>query len=164
MASQFTGVYPTDQKEENFIEFSKNIRNKKASHPFIIANTDIARKSGTHWWSFLDTDEKDTLFLFDSLGTLGLLSFIVEDDLDIFNKLIPGQFKQIFPKDYEITLLKWKFSMEKYKKLKDKEINKLSDTTKHFYKFLYKFGKYKGVKKHFHVATVDDNVQSIDRY
>ena len=97
----------------------------------------------------MDTDEKDTLFLFDSLGTLGLLSFIVEDDLDIFNKLIPGQFKQIFPEDYEITLLKWKFSMEKYKKLKDKEVNKLSDTAKHFYKFLYKFGKYKGVKNTF---------------
>ena len=32
-------------------------------YPFMIANTDLARKPGVHWWSFLDTDEKDTLFL-----------------------------------------------------------------------------------------------------
>ena len=56
--------------------------------------------------SFLDTDEKDTLFLFDSFGSYGLLNFIVNNDLDVFKRVIRGQIKQIFEKDNKITLLK----------------------------------------------------------
>ena len=44
----------------------------------MVANTDLEKKSGTHWWSFLDIDAKDTLFFFDSFGSFGLLNFIVE--------------------------------------------------------------------------------------
>ena len=58
------------------------------------AKTDPARKPRIHWWSFLDTDERDTLFFFDSFGTLGLLNFIVTNYLNIFKKLIPGHIKQ----------------------------------------------------------------------
>ena len=58
-----------------------------------------APKSSTHWWSFLDTEQKDTLFLFDSMESYRLLNFIVQNYPDIFNKLIPGQFKQIYKKD-----------------------------------------------------------------
>ena len=83
MKSQIVGVFPVDQKEENFIESAKG---KK--YPFIIAITNSSAKSGEHWWSFLDTDEKNTVFLFDSLGTYGLLSFIVQNDLDVFNRLL----------------------------------------------------------------------------
>ena len=130
----------------------------------MIANTDPAAKSGTHWWSFLDTEQKDTLSLFDSLVSYGLLNFIVQNDLDVFNKLIWGQFKQIFKKDNKITLLRWSFKLDKYKKLKDRVINKLSDTdtAKHFFQFLYEFGKQKGVKNTIKVVTVDDNIQSLD--
>ena len=28
----------------------------------MIANTDPAREPGLNWWSFIDTDEEDTLF------------------------------------------------------------------------------------------------------
>ena len=55
---------------------------------------------------FLDTDEKDTLFLFDSFGSYGLLNFIVNNDLDVFKRVIRGHIKQIFEKDNKITLLK----------------------------------------------------------
>ena len=108
MKSQFAGVFPADQKEENVIEGAKG---KK--YLFIIANTDSSAKSGEHWWSFLDTDEKGTVFLFASLGTYGLLSFIVQNDLDVFNRLMPGQVKQIFQKDNRRTLLSWSFKMDK---------------------------------------------------
>ena len=80
----------------------------------MIANTDPARKSGVHWWSFIGTDEKDTLFLFDSFGSYGLLNFIATNDLDVFNKVIPGQFKQIFKKGNKISLLKWSFRLKIY--------------------------------------------------
>ena len=136
MESQFVGVFPADEKEKNFVKFSENMKQKKAKYPFMIANTDPAAKSGTHWWSFLDTKQKGTLFLFDSLGSYGLLNFIVQNDLEVFNKLIPGQFNQIFKKDNKTTLLRWSFKLDKYEKLKDRDINKLSDTAKHFFRFL----------------------------
>ena len=56
----------------------------------MVVNTDPARKPEIHWWSFLDTDEKDTLFFFDFFSSYGLLNFIAISDLDVFNKIIPG--------------------------------------------------------------------------
>ena len=85
----FDGVFPANKKKKFLGEISR----KEIKYPFMIANTDPARKLGIHWWSFLDTDERDTLFVFDSFRTLGLLNFIVNNDLDIFKKLIPGQIK-----------------------------------------------------------------------
>ena len=64
----------------------------------MIKNTDPARKPGEDWWLFIDTIEEDALFYFNSFGSYGLLNFIVTNDLDVFNKVIPGQFKQIFKK------------------------------------------------------------------
>ena len=71
----------------------------------MIANTDSHNKPDVHSWSILDTDERDTLLFFDSFGTYGLLKFIVDNDLDIFQKLILGQIKQILKQDNKITLL-----------------------------------------------------------
>ena len=118
MESQFLGVFPVEEKEKNFLKFLENMKQKKATYPFMIANTESAAKSGTHWRSFLNTEQKDTLFLFDSLGSYGLLNFIVQDDLEVISKLIPGQFNQIFKKDNKITLLRWSFKLDKYEKLK----------------------------------------------
>ena len=146
MESQFVGVFPADEKEKNFLKFSENMKQKKAKYPFMIPNTDPAAKSGTHWWSFLNTEQKDPLFFFDSLGSYRLLNFIVQNDLEVLNKLIPGQFNQIFKKDKKITLLRWSFKLNKYEKLKDRDVNKLSDTAKQFFRFLCEFGKQKGVK------------------
>ena len=64
-------------------------KRNKAS-PSWVANTDPERNSRIHWWSFLDTDEKGTLFLF---GSHGLLNYIVNNNLDVFKRVIPGQIK-----------------------------------------------------------------------
>lgn len=72
----------------------------------MVANTDPVRKPGIHWWSSLDKDEKDTLFFFDSFGSYSLFNFVVTNDLEVFNKVIPGQFGQTFKQDNKITLLK----------------------------------------------------------
>ena len=106
LRDNFAGVLPSDKKHK-FMEgqLKENLKLKKVRYPFMIANTDPEKKPGTHWWSFLDTDAKDTLFFFDSFGSFGLLNFIVENDLDVFNKVIPGKFNQIFKQDQKITLL-----------------------------------------------------------
>ena len=126
------------------------------------ANRNPAAKSGTHWCTFSDTKQKDTLFLFDLLGSYRLLNFIVQNDLEVCNKFIPEYFNQIVKKDNKITLLRWSFKLDKYEKLKDRYINKLSDTAKHFFRFLYEFGKHKGVKNTVKVVTVNNNMQSLN--
>ena len=161
MESQFVGVFPADKKGGNFIRFSNDLKGKNRVSIYD-SKYRSGKKPGVHWWSFLDREEKDTLFLFDSFGSHGLLHFVVENDLPTFNKLIPGQLKQIFKKDNKITLLKWSFKLSKYEKLKEKELNKLSDTARHFFRFLYEVGKYKGVKNTVQVVMVDDNLQSHD--
>ena len=93
-------------------------------------------------------------------GTLSLLNFIVTNDLDIFKKLIPDQIKQIFMQDSKITLLRWNFKLKSYKKLTQKELNRLSTTARHFFKFPYDFGRYKKIRNTVKVLTVDDNLQS----
>ena len=122
----------------------------------MVANTDLARKPGIHWWSFLDTDENNTLFFFDSIGSYGLLNFIVINELDVFNKAIPGHCRQIFKQDNKITLLKWSFRLKNCEKLRQKDFNKLSSTAKYFFKFLYEFGKHKKVKNTVKIVRLKD--------
>ena len=114
-----------------------------------------------HWWSFRDTEGKDTLFLFDSFGIIGLLGFLVENDKKIFKKIITGM-QQIFKKDNEVTLRKWSFKRCNYQRLIQKELEQLSDTAFFFFRFLDEFGKYKGIENTVHVYTVDDRLQSFD--
>ena len=93
LSNNFVGVSPADEKKE----FIKEIQhNDKAKYPFLVANTDLHKRPGVHWWSFLDADKTKNLFVFDSFGTYRLQKFIVDNDLDIFQKFIPGQIKQIF--------------------------------------------------------------------
>ena len=120
----------------------------------MIANTDPHNKPGVHWLSVLDTDERDTLFFFDSFGTYELLKFIVDNDLDIFQKLIQTQIKQIFKQDNKIMLLTWNFKLKNYEKLTQKELNSLSSTVQHFLKFFYEFGTYETIKNTVKVPTV----------
>ena len=108
----------------------------------------------------MDTNEKDTLFLFDSFGSYALLNFIVNNDLDVFKRVIPGQIKKIFKKDYKIMLLKWSFKFNNYEKLK--QMDKLTPAARHFFKFLYDFGKYKKIKNTVKLVTVGGNLQSFD--
>ena len=108
----------------------------------------------------MDTNEKDTLFLFDSFGSYALLNFIVNNDLDVFKRVIPGQIKKIFKKDYKIMLPKWSFKFNNYEKLK--QMDKLTPAARHFFKFLYDFGKYKKIKNTVKLVTVGGNLQSFD--
>ena len=64
---------------ENFVRvFPSNYMNKFINHaamisdrgkyPFIIANTDASDKPGVHWWSILDIEPRNNIFLSDSFG------------------------------------------------------------------------------------------------
>ena len=68
LRDNFAGVLPSDKKHK-FMEgqLKENLKLKKVRYPFMIANTDPEKKPETHWWSFLDTDAKDTLFFSTAL-------------------------------------------------------------------------------------------------
>ena len=158
LLENFVGVFLADKKRKFFDEVS----GKETKYLFMVPNTDLARKLRIHWWSLLDTDQKGTLYLFDSLGIYVLLNFIVNNDLDVFKCVIPGQIKQILKKGNKITFLRWSFKLNNYKKLKQKQLDKLTPAAKHFLKFLYDFGKYKNIKNTVKVDKVEDNLQSFD--
>ena len=101
-------------------------------------------------------------FFFNSFGTLGLLNFIVTNDLEIFKKLIPGHIKQIIRQGNKITLLRWNLKLKNYEKLTQKELNRLSTTARHFFTLLYDFSRYKKIRNMVKVVKVDDNLQSFE--
>ena len=158
LSENFVGIFPANKKSESLDEVS----GKETKYPFMVPNTNPARKLRIHWWSFLDTDETNTLYLFDRLGIYGLLNLIVNNDLDVFKCVIPGQIKQILKKDNKITLLKWSFKLNNYKELKQKQLDKFTLATRQLLKFLYNFGKYKIIKNTVKVDTVDKNPQSFN--
>ena len=73
-----------------FVNFKKILKTEKAPYPFIIMNTSRHNKPGVHWWSFLNIDPKNELFLFDSEGFEGFKFFIISDELQIIDKAFYG--------------------------------------------------------------------------
>ena len=62
LKTNFVGVFPSD-KTFRFFKHMHMIKEKKASYPFMIMNTDRANKEGKHWWSLLEISDKKTNFL-----------------------------------------------------------------------------------------------------
>ena len=87
----------------------------------MITNNEAEDKPSMHLWSFLDTQEKDKLFLFDSFGAIEPLSFLVKNDKKIFKNVIKGM-QPIFKKDNEVTLLQWSFKKCNYQRMTQKEL------------------------------------------
>ena len=85
----FVGVFPSNYMNK-FINHSATISSKKGKYSFVIANTDNAKKDGTHWWSILDIEQKTDTFFFDSFGIDGLKHFIAQNDSKIIEKVLFG--------------------------------------------------------------------------
>ena len=88
------GVYSSNNltRDINF----HNDRNAK--YPFPIFTADRNNIAGTNWWSFFRYSSKKKLFLFDSLGFTAFKEFIIDNDLNKFNKY-----------DEKINLINFKF-------------------------------------------------------
>ena len=97
------GVFPSYYMNK-FISHAAMISGKKGKSPFIIANTDISGKSGTHWWSILDIEPKTGIFFFDSFGLDGLKQFIIQDDKKVIEKILFGT-EKMTRTDNKITLV-----------------------------------------------------------
>ena len=128
LKKNYMGVYSSNNFTR-YINFLDVINERNAKYPFSIFNTDRNNKSGMHWWSFLDIHPKK-LVLFDSLGFTGFKEFIIDNDLNIIDKLLYNVNK--FNKnDKKINLINLKFSEYESDRIKRKGVlSKLTDTAK----------------------------------
>ena len=62
----YMGTFSFDSVTK-YIDFYSIIKHRNAKYPFAIFNTAKEHEPGKHWWSFLDIQLKNNLFLFDSL-------------------------------------------------------------------------------------------------
>ena len=133
------GVYSSNSKYINFYDI---IKQKRTRYPFTIFNTDRENKASMHWWSFLNIYLKKDLLLFDSFGFIGFKQFNVDNNLDIIDKML-FNFKIFNKKDQKITLVPLTFTIESSNKMKEKYLNKLTNTAKDLFHLLSEFAKLK---------------------
>ena len=116
LTSNFVGVFHSNYVTK-FISFHEMMIDKY-HYPLIIMNTDGSDKNSTHWWSFLDLHERKEIFLFDSFGFEGFKEVIIDNDRNILNKILFG-IKKFLKKDKKVTLIRLKFSMIEYEKIRN---------------------------------------------
>ena len=107
---------------------------------------------------FFRYSSKKKLFLFDSLGFTGFKEFIIDNDLNIIDKLLYNVNK-LNKNDEKINLINLKFSEYEYDRIKRKGVlSKLTNTAKDLFHLLNEFSKYHHVKA-MTLYTVDDQLQ-----
>ena len=157
LKKRFVGVFPSNYVTK-FIFFHEMMIEKNR-YPFIIMNTDRSDKKGTHWRSFLDLHERKEIFLFDSFGFEGFKEFVIDNDRNMLNKILFG-IEKFQKKGNKITLIKLKFSMNEYEKIKNG--HRLRPTTQDLLHLMYEFGKLYKIKDIVKVHLVNDHLQKIE--
>ena len=91
LKNNFVGVFVSDQINY-FFNFHKLIKKKKtdSKYLFVTANTDRSGQSSTHWWDILDRCLGKEIIFFDTLGILGIKSFIIHEDRKLIEKRLVG--------------------------------------------------------------------------
>ena len=128
---------------------------------FIIANTDASDKPDVHWWSILDIEPRTDIFFFDSYGIEGLKHFIIQDDMQIVDKILIG-IEKMDRTDDKITLCKIKFNLGACKHLTEDEINSLSDTARNLFYFIQAFGIKLKLRGFLNIWMVEDRLQDLE--
>ena len=116
----YMGTYSIDSitKYTNFYEIMKRGNSK---YLYAIFNAERENEPGVHWWSFIDINPKNNLFLFDSFGLEGFKLFIVNNNQDIINELLYN-FKKCEGKPIQkLKLCTIKFCVETLQKMSKKK-------------------------------------------
>ena len=159
LKKNFMGVYSSNNFTR-YINFHDVINERNTKYQFAIFKTDRNNKAVTQWWSFLDIHPKRNLFLFDNFGFTGFKTFIIDNDLNIIDKLLYNVTK-LDKNDEKINLINLKFSEYEYDRIKRKGyLSKLTDTTKNLFHLLSGFSKYHNVNE-MTLYAVDDQLQEI---
>ena len=89
--------------------------------------------------------QKKDLLLFDSFEFVGFKQFIVDNDKNIIDKML-FSLEEFNKKDVKINFVSLTFSIESYKKIKEKSLDNLTNAAKDFFHLLSEFGKLKKQK------------------
>ena len=87
----------------------------------MVADTDNSSKSGTHWWSVLDTEPKTDILFCDSFSVDGLKNLLSRTIKRLLKKILFGT-DQMKRTDDKITLLNIKFNLNACKNLLKKDL------------------------------------------
>ena len=138
----YLGTYSIDLVTK-YINIYKIIKRRNGKYPFAIFNRDKENEPGVHWWSFMDMQSKNNLFLFDSFGIEGFRLFIVDNDQDIINELLYNLKKWESKSSQKLKLCTMKFCVEMWQKMSQKTKDQLTDAAQNFFHLLKQFAKFK---------------------
>ena len=155
------GTYSIDNVTK-YIDFYSIIKKRKAKYPFAIFSTAKENEVRKNWWSFLDIQPRNNLFLFDLLGLDGFKIFIVNNQENVINDLLHN-FKRCesssSTKD-KLILCSMKFCVNKWRQLEQKTKGQLMETAQNFFHLLDQFAKLKQTRCT-NIIILENRVQNL---
>ena len=153
------GTYSIDSITK-YINFYEIIKQRNAKYPFAIFNTDKEKEPGVHWWSFIDMQSKNNLFLFVSFGLEGFKLFIVDNDQQVINELLYNFKKCELKTNQKLKLCIMKFCVDTWHKISQKTKDQLTDTAQNFFHLLEQFAKLKKTKC-MNILILENTIQNL---
>ena len=99
--------------------------------------------------------------LFDSYGFIGFKFFILSNDKAIVDKILYNV-NNFNKKDNKINLVTVTFSVDASEKLKENELNALTETARDLYYTLAEFAEYNSMTNEMKLLFVDDELQKLN--
>ena len=136
------------------------MKNRNTKYPFAIFNTSKENEPGTQWWSFLDIQSKNNLFLFNSLGLDGFKVFVVNNQETVINELL-YDFKRCESKsNRKLTLCSMKFCIKTWRKMSQKTKSQLTKTAQNLFHLMEQFAKLKN-SQCMNIIILENRVQDL---
>ena len=143
-----------------YIDFYSIMKNRNTKYPFAIFNTSKENEPGTQWWSFLDIQSKNNLFLFNSLGLDGFKVFVVNNQETVINELL-YDFKRCESKsNRKLTLCSMKFCIKTWRKMSQKTKSQLTKTAQNLFHLMEQFAKLKN-SQCMNITILENRVQDL---
>ena len=143
-----------------YVDFYSIIKNRNTKYPFAIFNMPKENEPGEHWWSFLDIQPKNNLFLFDFLGLDGFKVFVVNNQETVINELL-YDFKRCESKSNKrLTLCLMKFCINTWRKMSQKTKSQLTETAQNLFHLMEQFAKLKN-SQCMNITILENRVQDL---
>ena len=136
------------------------MKNRNTKYPFAIFNTSKENEPGTQWWSFLDIQSKNNLFLFNSLGLDGFKVFVVNNQETVINKLLYDLKRCQSKSNKRLTLCSMKFCINTWRKMSQKTKSQLTETAQNLFHLMEQFAKLKN-SQCMNITILENRVQDL---
>ena len=155
----YMGTFSLDSVTK-YIDFYSIIKNRNAKYRFAIFKTAKENEPGKHWWSFLDIQPKNNLFLFDSLGLDGFKIFVVNNQETVINELLYNFKRCELQYNNKLTLSSIKFCVNTWLKMSQKTKSQLTETAQNLFHLLEQSAKLKQ-SQCMNILILENRVQNL---